>query len=256
METAALTNLLTSADPDPVEVIYPDSTSPVLLLCEHAGRAIPATLNGLSISREVLDSHRGWDIGAETVARKLADRLGAPLILQRYSRLVIDCNRPPCGEGSMVEESDGAFIPGNSDVSTWEREARIDEIFSPFERAITEQFAQHLRRCAFSIHSFTPHFGGQSRPWHAGFLTRTHPDTAAQLMASIQTAAPQAKLALNEPYQIDDASDWFIPVHAEPRGIPHCLVEIRNDLIGTDDGAMRWAELLGTAITDVLESAP
>ena len=91
--SVANSSLLTPADPQPVELVNADSAVPVLLLCEHAGNAVPEALDGLGVSDEVLNSHRGWDIGAEHMARQLADILGAPLILQRYSRLVIDANR-------------------------------------------------------------------------------------------------------------------------------------------------------------------
>ncbi len=254
MRTASKKTLLTAADPDPVEVINPDSPCPILLLCEHAGQAIPMALNGLGVTRAVLDSHRGWDIGAETVARRLAARLGAPLIIQRYSRLVLDANRPPQSVDAFVTESDGVLIPGNKELTATDRTARIDEIFTPLDEAISHLFTRHPRRFAASVHSFTPHFAGRARPWHAGFLTREWPDTARQIMASIQAEAPDAVMALNEPYQIEDASDWFIPVHAEPRNIPHCLIEIRNDLIDTDQGAELWADRLDTAIETVLES--
>ena len=253
MRTAALAPLLVPADPEPVEVINPDSDSPILLVSEHAGQAIPAALENLGISQAILNSHRGWDIGAENVARRLADRLGAPLILQRYSRLVIDSNRPPRGEGSIVETSDGTPIAGNIGISAGERESRIDAVFKPYDRAIEEQFARHPRRAAFSVHSFTPRFEGQARPWHLGLLTRTKPGVAARLMEALQASAPDAVLALNKPYQIDDASDWFIPVHAEACDIPHSLIEIRNDLIDADVGAEKWAGLLGAAISKLME---
>ena len=42
-----------------------------------------------------LARHIAWDIGIAGVGRQLADRLDACLIMQPYSRLVIDCNRPP-----------------------------------------------------------------------------------------------------------------------------------------------------------------
>lgn len=253
MTLAVFSALLAPEDPEPVDLINPDSRNPVLLLCEHAGQAIPGVLDGLGVSQALIDSHRGWDIGAENVARRLAEKLNAPLILQRYSRLVIDANRPPRGEGSMLQSIDGIAIPGNQMVPTWQREARINEIFEPLERAIASQFARHPRRCAISIHSFTPQLAGRSRPWHAGFLTRTKTEFAERLMTAVQGHAPAAVLALNEPYQIGDETDWFIPVHAEPRDIPHCLIEIRNNLVANDAGAEEWAGFLAGAISGLLE---
>ena len=251
-----LDTLLSASDPAPVEIVNPDSAAPVLLVCEHAGRAVPAALGALGVSNEVLTSHRGWDIGAEAVARHLAGALDAPLVIQRYSRLVIDANRPPGSDDSMPWTSDGIDIPGNWTLTPEDRMRRVAEIFEPFDQAITQGFSAHPRKAAFSIHSYTPRFGGADRPWHAGFLTRQSPKTAERLMASVAGAAPDLVLGLNQPYQVDSQTDWFIPVHAETRGLPHCLIEIRNDQIGHSDGAALWGQLLTCAIRALLKDLP
>lgn len=248
--------LLGPADPTPVEVLNPESRSQILLVCEHAGRAVPAALNGLGVTEEVLASHRGWDIGAADVARRLADALGAPLILQRYSRLVIDANRPPGSPTSIPEVSHGASVPANRGLTDAERETRVAQILRPMDTAIAEAFARHPRRAAISIHSFTPHLNGQDRPWQAGFLSRRDLPTAEHLMASLHRADPSLILAVNEPYRIEDDGDWFIPHHAEPRGVPHCLIEIRNDEIADDAGVAHWADRLAAALADRLEALP
>ncbi|MEM6678497.1 MAG: N-formylglutamate amidohydrolase [Pseudomonadota bacterium] len=248
--------LLGPNDPLPVEVLHAHSTAEVLLVCEHAGRAVPEALGDLGVSAAVLESHRGWDIGAAAVARRLADQLDAPLVLQRYSRLVLDANRPPGSPTSIPEISHGATIPANRALSPAQKAIRVSEILDPMDQAIEAAFERHPRRAAFSVHSYTPALNGVARPWHAGMLTREATETAERLMASLRRDAPDLVLALNEPYQIEDDGDWFVPRHAEPRGLPHSLIEIRNDEIADDAGAERWAGLLATAITDVLEALP
>ncbi|MEM9061841.1 MAG: N-formylglutamate amidohydrolase [Pseudomonadota bacterium] len=245
--------LLAPNDPEPVEILHPTSSADVLLVCEHAGREVPAQLNGLGISNEVLESHRGWDIGAASVAQRLAVHLDAPLVLQRYSRLVIDANRPPGSASSIPEISHGAEIPANRDLSEAKRTARVSEILEPMDAAIEETFERFPRRAAFSVHSYTPELNGVYRPWQAGMLTRRSPETAKRLIATLRREASDLNVAMNEPYQIEDDGDWFIPHHAEPRGLPHSLIEIRNDEISDDAGAARWAALLATAISEVLE---
>lgn len=245
--------LLDAHDPAPIEVCQAGAASPILLLCEHAGQSIPQALNGLGLPQGAVDQHIGWDIGAEDLARGLAVRLNCPLIVQRYSRLVMDCNRPPGAEGSIPEVSDGVGVPGNIGLRAEDHERRRQAIFDPMNAAIAAAFEAHPRRAAFSIHSFTRHFQGQDRPWDAGFLTRRDTDTAVRLMRSISGAAPKFNLALNEPYQIEDASDWFIPRHAEVRGVRHSLIEVRNDHLQDAAGVARWADLLADAITAVLE---
>ncbi|WP_300038844.1 N-formylglutamate amidohydrolase [uncultured Roseobacter sp.] len=246
-------NLLSASDPAPVEWCIARAQSPIFLLCEHAGRAVPQALDGLGLPEGAIDRHIGWDIGAEALARAVSHRLECPLILQRYSRLVIDCNRPPGSAGSIPAVSDGIRVPGNVGLNTQASEQRRREIFDPMNDAIAAAFEFHPRQAVFAIHSFTQNFQGQLRPWDAGFLTRSDTETAGRLMEVISAAAPDLRLALNQPYQIDDASDWFIPRYAEARAMRHTLIEVRNDHLTDEAGVTRWADLLTPAIRSVLE---
>ena len=254
MSLLAADSLLSPADPPPVEVVNADSTTPLLLLCEHAGQAIPQALGTLGIDADTLDSHRGWDIGAEALARQIATALNAPLVIQRYSRLVIDCNRPPGSLQSVPLVSDHREIPANAAASVEEKDARTREIFAPMDAALTRLFAAHPRRAAFSIHSFTPRMDGVDRPWHAGFLTRRATATGEALMRAVAAERPGLTLALNQPYQINDGTDWFIPRHAEARELPHSLIEVRNDQIDHPEGVRLWSGLLSRAIGGIMES--
>lgn len=254
MDQTILRSLIGPTDPDPVEVVNPGSSSSILLVCEHAGRAIPRALQETAPPQEVIDSHRGWDIGAEGVARRLARALAAPLVLQRYSRLVIDCNRPPGVPSSIPTLSDHEEIRFNLSATDSERRDRVEKIFDPFDRAISTLLEKPDRTAAFSIHSFTPQMDGRARPWHVGFLTRRSGATALSLMASIRRQDPTMSLALNEPYQITEDTDWFIPRHAETRDLHHCLIEIRNDQLRDAAGIDRWARLLATSITEFMEA--
>lgn len=242
-------------DPQPVEWVHADSQSPVLLLCEHAGQAIPAALCGLGLPAGAIDLHIGWDIGAEWLARSIAARLHAPLILQRYSRLVIDCNRPPGAAGSIPEISDTVAVPGNQHLAKEARRQREALIFAPLDAAITEGFARAPRRAAFSIHSFTRQMHQcERRRWDAGFLSRRDMAAAQVFMDSLGTVRPDLVLAINEPYRIEDEGDWFIPHHAEPRGVRHCLIEVCNDQLRTEAAVELWADLLARAISEVVQS--
>jgi len=248
-------SLLRKGDPAPVDWVNRDSPAPVLLVCEHAGRAIPAALGDLGLPEGIIDTHIGWDIGAGRLARRVAERLGAPLVSQRYSRLVIDCHRPPDSETAIPEESDGQTIPGNVGIDTLGRAARFREIFEPLNAALHAGFEIHPRRAAFSVHSYTPAMlGGPARPWHAGLLTRRDGATAEALIRHMAYAAPDLTLAVNEPYRNEDETDWFIPRFAEVRGLSHALIEIRNDQLLDTAGIERWAELLGNAIRALLET--
>lgn len=243
---------LAEFDPAPVEWCNRNSTSPVMLLCEHAGKEIPATLENLGLAPEVLDEHIGWDIGANELAKAISNRLSAPLILQRYSRLVIDCNRPPGSDESIPEVSDGTVVPSNASLTSFEKNLRRQAIFDPLDEAITHGFDIHPRRATFSVHSYTRTLNGKTRIWDAGFLSRSDTETANCLIGHIAQTAPQLTLGLNEPYQIDDAEDWFIPRHAEARSLRHTLIEVCNDQLMGPKGIAQWAHLLSNAISATL----
>lgn len=243
------TLFLLENDPAPVEWINADSQVPILLLCEHAGQAIPQTLQGLGLPEGAIDLHIGWDIGAEQLARSIAAELGAPLILQRYSRLVIDCNRPPGAPSSIPQISDDTPVPGNQHLDPEDQSHREQSIFAPLDAAIAAGFMKAPRQATFSIHSFTRHMKrGVARSCDAGFLCRTDLPTAQSLMAHVSKTRPDLDLAINQPYQIESDGDWFIPHHAESRGVRHSLIEVCNDQLRTGEGIALWSRLLSQAI--------
>lgn len=244
--------LLTKSDPSPVNILNGNFDHPLLLVCEHAGQAIPKSLNGLGISNADLDSHIGWDIGAEAVTRGIAEALGAPAVLQRYSRLVIDCNRPPDAPDGIPETSHKIEIPGNRRLKPNARNARRQEIFEPFQHAVSNCFERHPRRIVLSIHSFNPKLDGTVRPWDVSFLFRKDSETSRYLSDCMHEMHPDLIIGMNEPYQIDNDSDWFVPHHGEAQGVAHSLIEIRNDLIRTPEDQAKWAQNLTAAITRFL----
>jgi predicted N-formylglutamate amidohydrolase len=248
--------LLARSDPDPVEVVNPNGTAPVLLVCEHAGRAVPAALHDLGVPVAEMDRHIAYDIGAEELARRLSGRLDATLVLQRYSRLVIDCNRPIEAVDCMAEVSDGTPISMNCGLAEADRMLRLDEIHRPFHDAIVRLIERRQREARptviVAIHTFTPRFAGRDRPWQLGVCFNRDGSFAARFMRAFQTANPAISAACNEPYPVNDLSDYTIPVHGERRGLPHVLLEIRNDQLADASGKTRWARLIGRGLTEAL----
>src|SRR5690242_2825057 len=109
--------ILQEGESHPVRIVNQAGPAPYLIVCDHAGRAVPRSLGGLGVSPAEMDRHIAWDIGAEPVTTMLADMLDAVAILQRYSRLVIDCNRAPGHPTSIAAVSDGTPVPGNTGLS-------------------------------------------------------------------------------------------------------------------------------------------
>lgn len=244
------TGLLRGGDPDPVEWINAAGASCIFLTCEHAGRAVPAALGDLGVAPEDMDRHIAYDVGAEGLARGLAERLDAALVLQRYSRLVIDCNRPLEAGDCIVLESDGSPVPANADLSEGERQARYREIHQPLHAAITTALDRRQKGgkplLLVSVHSFTPvmRATGAARDFELGLLYNRDARLAERLAQTFRAANPGIAVRLNAPYHVDDMSDYTIPVHGERRGIPHVLLEVRNDLVNDTRGQAEWADRL------------
>lgn len=244
--------LLSTSDPLPVEIVNPTGASDILLICEHAGREIPSSLGDLGIPRSEMDRHIAYDIGARDLACRLSEQLDAMLIAQRYSRLVIDCNRPVHAPDSVPPVSDGTVIPANSGLSDGEKALRAAEIFQPYDEALRDAIDVRKPKAIFAIHSFTPVMQGVARPWDIGFLFRKDEMTSRALENYFHRAAPDLKVGMQQPYQISDASDWFVPMHGESNGIAHSLIEVRNDHLSHPAGIARFADLLAGAINDFM----
>ncbi len=243
-----MTGTLLSPDEPPACVTLGEpTTSPFLLVCDHAGNLIPRRLGTLGVSDSERQRHIAWDIGAAEVARLMAERLGAFAILQNYSRLVIDCNRDPRVPTSIATISEDTRVPGNENLAPAERKQRIAEIYHPYHDRIRAELdrraAARIPTLLVAIHSFTPVYRGTARPWHAGMLYNRDGRLAVQMIALLR-AEGGLTIGDNQPYAVSDESDYTIPVHAERRALPYGEIEIRQDLIADAAGQNEWAERL------------
>jgi predicted N-formylglutamate amidohydrolase len=239
--------LLAKDEVAPLTVYNIGGTSPLLLVADHAANLIPRALGDLGVSESERARHIGWDIGIAGVSRRLADALDAVLILQNYSRLVIDCNRPPGVPSSMPEVSDVTPVPGNADLSEADKAMRVSEIFQPYHDAIKAELDRRHSNgkpvALIAMHSFTPVFKGVARPWHIGLLYNRDVRLSQSLLALLRQE-PDLLVGDQEPYTVDDQTDYTIPVHGERRRLHHTAVEIRQDLIVEETGQQKWAALL------------
>lgn len=247
--------LLDSDEPHPVDCRRLDGISDIFLTCDHGGRRLPRGLGDLGIGAANLDRHIAWDIGAAGLAERLSELLDAALVLQRYSRLVIDCNRPPTAESSIAANSEDTRIPGNSGLSAHQAHARLREVFDPYHDRIDAEL--ELRRRAghrsvlVSVHSFTPVFNGESRPWDMGLLYNRDPGYARSIDEELNGSG--LNVGHNVPYAVSDVTDYTVPVHGERRAIPHVMIEVRQDLIEKEQGQNDWADRLSDPLHRALD---
>jgi predicted N-formylglutamate amidohydrolase len=246
--------LLGADDPPPFEIFNRDGGAPLLLVCDHASRAIPRALNHLGMESAAFERHIAYDIGAACVARRLSTMLDAPLVLAGYSRLLIDLNRPPGHPQSIMDSSDTTPIPGNANLSDEAKRQRIRDLFEPYHDAVNRALARiwdiSEAPALFSIHSFSPGFGGQPRPWDIGVLWNHDPRIAVPLMELLE--AHDLNVGDNEPYSGHDLA-YTIDMHAGAAGLANCVIEINQNQVADNDGVERWTNILGDALMTILQ---
>lgn len=251
-------SLLGSDDPPSFMTFNEKGKSPLLLLCDHASKAVPKALGDLGIADTELSRHIGWDIGALDAALELSEVLDAPLIASGCSRLVIDCNRWPGGEGSTPEVSDGTEVPANKGLTKEQIDARAAACFWPYHREVDRLLdamsAGGRKICMLVVHSFTPVMKGFVRPWHVGVLWNDDPRLPEPLLAELR-CDKSLVIGDNEPYSARASYEYTLTAHARPRAIPHCSLEVRQDLIGTADDARSWGRRLATPISTAVAAA-
>ncbi|MGA9088906.1 MAG: N-formylglutamate amidohydrolase [Bradyrhizobium sp.] len=246
--------VLGEEDVPPVLEQNPSGSSPFLLTSDHYGRAIPRALGDLGLPEDELARHIAWDIGIAGVAEALSRQLGAHLIAQRYSRLVIDCNRPPDASSSIPRISEATVIPGNEGLARDAAETRRRQVFDPYHRRIREAIDNRLRHgmptVLVALHSFTPVYAGIARPWHVGTLYQRDTRLPPLLLKALR-AAGDLVVGDNEPYAVSDETDYTIPVHGEARGLMNTGIEIRQDLIADPAGERQWADRLANIFGEI-----
>lgn len=246
----------------PVDVVNPQGAGRVVLVCEHASNFVPAAYGDLGLDRAALAAHIAWDPGALAVALELVRLLDAPLVASRVSRLLYDCNRPPEAPSAVPQESEVYRIPGNAGLSPEARQERAERFYFPFREALAGTIGTHAARAGppaiVTVHSFTPVYRGVARKVEVGIL---HDDDARLADAMLDAAARGADLDAsdivvrrNEPYGPQDGVTHTLREHALPRGLANVMLEIRNDLIATEDDARAMARRIGAWLNAALDA--
>jgi predicted N-formylglutamate amidohydrolase len=229
--------------------------APVLLVADHASPFFPAGLNQLGLDDSVLEQHVVSDIGSDMLVRFLADALDAQAVLAGFSRLIVDPNRKLDSPTAFPELSDGIAIPGNIGLDETQKALRVESFFKPYHDAINNKLHAFKVRgivpAMISIHTCTPVFDRIVRPWHIGILWDKDPRLPKAIIDYFNRVE-EICIGDNEPYSGRHPNDFTIDHHAEPAGLPHMGIEVRQDLVSDRDGAREWAGILAESLEDIL----
>jgi predicted N-formylglutamate amidohydrolase len=239
------------------EVLNRDGDPTFIFTCDHASNALPDGYGLLGLSASEFERHIAWDIGAGEVVRQLAHRFGSPAILARNSRLLIDLNRGIDDPTLIMKISDGAIVPGNHPIEDTEIQKRIDDYYLPYHREVSKvvdgALGQGKVPVLISIHSFTKSWKDRQRPWHVGLLWDRDNRVTGPL---IEKFAQDETIVVgdNQPYSGELAGDSMY-THGTKRGLPHALIEIRQDLISAPEGIANWTDRIEDALAEIVPSS-
>ncbi len=225
-----------------------------LVTCDHASNHVPDWVSGgdLGLPASDMARHIAWDVGAAGLTEALAERLDAPAILSKFSRLVIDPNRGEDDPTLLMKLYDGSIIPGNRHAGPEETKERLVRLHRPYHEAYEALASRRDDTVIVAIHSYTAQLRGRPfRPWQAAIL-HSHLDSrfANPLIARLREEA-ELTVGDNEPYSGHLPGD-SIDRHALTKGRPNVLIEVRNDLIEDEAGQIAWADRLAPALRDIL----
>ncbi len=239
----------------PYHIFGEDRPARWLITCDHATNFVPDFVSGgdLGLPPEDMARHIAYDVGAAGVSLALGELLDAPVILSNFSRLVIDPNRGEDDPTLLMKIYDGSIIPANRLAGPEELEKRLTRCYRPYHEALARLAARRDDTIYVAVHSFTPRLNGHGiRPWHIGILHADDTRLAAPLLARLREE-PDLCVGENEPYGGHLPGD-SVDRHALQKGRPNALIELRNDLIRTEEQQKEWAERLAPILTEVLES--
>lgn len=235
------------ADEAPFEIITGDMRRGLVLIGDHATNRLPARYGTLGLPESAFSRHIAYDIGVEPLIRGLAARLDVPAVISCFSRLLIDPNRGEDDPTLIMKISDGAVIPGNHPLRAEETQSRLENFFRPYHDAVASTLREVRQACGatplvMSLHSFTPSWKGVPRPWHVTVLWDTDDRAVLPLLAAL-SAPGDVVVGDNEPYDGALKGDTLYR-HCMETGMPHALIEVRQDEIGTQAGVDAWIDRL------------
>lgn len=239
----------------PFQIVGANRDSDIIITCDHASNRVPPEVGGgsLGLSASEMNRHIAFDVGAAGVSLRLGEMLDCPVILSNFSRLVIDPNRGEDDPTLIMQLYDGTIIPGNRHLPETDRNWRLDKLYHPYHRAMSDLLASRASPIIVAMHSFTSQLDNRpKRPWHIGILHEKDQRLAKPMLKRLRQE-PDLCVGENEPYggHLDGDS---IDKHALAAGHPNILIEIRNDLIRQEGQQLNWADRLAPMITDVINT--
>jgi predicted N-formylglutamate amidohydrolase len=217
---------------DAVELLSGADGATVMLSCEHASNRLPEPWRWPDEDQWLCETHWAYDIGAAAIARALAARLGAPAVLSRFTRLLVDPNRPAADATLIRVFAEGKPIVLNAQLTRDERERRL-AYWRCYHHTLASVLGSSGAPVLLAIHSFTPNYEGSRRQLDIGVLFDRDEDLGQAL--ALHLAKMGARVERNQPYSGKRGMIYACNRHAIEHKRRAVEIEVRQDL-AVDNG--------------------
>jgi predicted N-formylglutamate amidohydrolase len=236
----------------PVRTVNAEGRGPFAIVVDHASNRIPPRWGNLGLTPSHRIRHIAWDPGALSVSLRLSELLDAPVVHSTVSRLVIDCNRDLDAADLVPAISEHTEIPGNAALTDDDRQWRVASAHAPFhdaiDRLLDARQAAGLPTILVCMHSFTPVYHGEARPWPIGVIHGADTRYTQAVFDALQADEPGLNIGWNQPYAALTGVTLTLEKHGDGRGLDATMIEIRNDEILEPAGVTLWSTRLARCL--------
>ena len=178
------------------------SSKKIVLTCEHGGNFIPKIFRPLfRHQRRLLSSHRGWDIGALSIAQLMQKTLRVPLQYSTVSRLLVDLNRFPTSTTLFSE------ITGK--LTSKQKQKILAAFYTPYWKKLDRLFNHYRKKNVqiihVGVHSMTGQLNGRKRDMNLALLYDPQRPAEKKFcnewIKQLKAIRPSLKIARNRPYR-------------------------------------------------------
>ena len=243
--------LLQKHDPDPVTLV--ENTGHIIFSGPHNGCAIPSSLMPClgTDQKWFCKAHEAVDLHMDKLFQALIDKLDDVTFLSgNYSRLISDLNAMP--DYTITPHSTEYHdikIPQNQPDQCCAKQhvRRLDEIYWPYHnektRLINQKRENHGGVIVLDLHSFTPTWVGKQRRVEFGTI-RCEKTPLSRALEEFLKEQSDYLFISGEPYRVADRPSNAAPLITKNNDIQYLGLEIRNDLIATDQGIEDMVDFL------------
>ncbi|RLB62506.1 MAG: N-formylglutamate amidohydrolase [Deltaproteobacteria bacterium] len=209
--------------------------APFIITCEHASQGLPAGWRWPEADQWLVDTHWAYDLGAAELARELCAATGSAAVLARFSRLLIDANRPADDPTVCRDRADGRPVVLNQAITPADR-TRRQAYWAGYHEVVEQTVAASSASVVLALHSFTRQYEGQRRDdIELGVLFDDQQELGERLARALGPLS--SKVHLNRPYSGKHGMIYSADHHARAAGKRAVEIEVRQDL--AVDGAFR-----------------